>query len=164
VDWDQVPTFPRNSKLIPIIIPVLFVGTDRGVYFSTSLENWEKFGIDLPNTSVAALSFVSSTKNIVAGTGGRGAWETYFPKWDDKTDLVFIWKWIRILEKIPFWRNPPDPEWFSEWESRFLATLVERARGVHGSKAEEGIELGQKSGQPISGTGEYKHTKQIEEK
>lgn len=63
VDW-QYPT------------PVLYVGTDRGVYCSVDQgTHWQKFGDSLPNTAVMDLQHLPTLGILVAGTSGRGAWE-----------------------------------------------------------------------------------------
>jgi photosystem II stability/assembly factor-like uncharacterized protein len=57
-------------------IPVLYVGTTRGVYQSVNLgANWELFGNFLPNTQVEDLQGLPDKNILAAGTYGRGAWE-----------------------------------------------------------------------------------------
>jgi len=154
VDWKpQVLFIPKGGA---DIIPVLFVGTDRGVYFSMNLGSWEKFGNGLPNTSVNDLAFVTSTKSILAGTAGRGAWRTFLPDYGKKLDLVFTWKWIRVFEKFPWWglKNPPDSQQASLQES-----VAEKMRASFMVPHDLTAELGQRQGQQLSSPDEFKQMK-----
>jgi hypothetical protein len=162
VDWEPpVLSFPKGGANV---IPALFVGSDRGVYFSTNLGSWNKFGNGLPNTSINSLAFLSSTKNIIAGTAGRGAWQTFSPDWLGKNiDLVWIWKWIRLFEKIPWLRNPPDPPpiEFLNWVSQLPPGLTEKEKALYSLGPNVDIELGQKPGQPLSNSDEFEHMMRI---
>jgi hypothetical protein len=56
--------------------PVLFVGTDVGVYFSTNQGgSWSRMGLGLPNAAVITLDLRTNLGILGAGTNGRGAWE-----------------------------------------------------------------------------------------
>ncbi len=56
---------------------ILLAATDAGVYYrDETLNKWEPFGEGLPQTIVADLAISYSRKKIVAGTFGRGLWET----------------------------------------------------------------------------------------
>ena len=58
--------------------PVLYVGTDRGVYSSVDRgATWGRFGTNLPQSPVAAFASMTdgSTRILAAATHGRGAWE-----------------------------------------------------------------------------------------
>jgi len=56
-------------------VPVLYVGTSRGVYHSLNFgNNWTPFG-QMPNTVVTDLEYLPKENILAAGTMGRGAWE-----------------------------------------------------------------------------------------
>jgi hypothetical protein len=61
-------------------IPVLYVGTTRGVYQSVNFgTNWKPFGNFLPNTQAEDLQGLPDKNILAAGTFGRGAWEISIP-------------------------------------------------------------------------------------
>src|SRR5205807_2018930 len=56
--------------------PVLYLGTNRGVYRSLNLgTSWTTFGQGMPNTSVSDLEFAPGLDLLAAGTYGRGVFE-----------------------------------------------------------------------------------------
>lgn len=56
-------------------LPILYVGTSRGVYHSVNFGNtWTQFG-QMPNTVVTDLEYLPKQNILAAGTMGRGAWE-----------------------------------------------------------------------------------------
>jgi hypothetical protein len=56
--------------------PVLYVGTERGVYQSTDTgAHWNLFGQSLPNVPVTDLQFLPARGMLAAATYGRGVWE-----------------------------------------------------------------------------------------
>lgn len=56
---------------------ILLAATDNGVYYrDANLAQWVPFGEGLPLTIVADLAISYSRKKIIAGTFGRGLWET----------------------------------------------------------------------------------------
>jgi uncharacterized repeat protein (TIGR01451 family) len=62
--------------------PVLYVGTERGVYRSTNDgTSWSRFGPSLPATQVQDLDFLPQTQGgvLAAATYGRGAYEISVP-------------------------------------------------------------------------------------
>lgn len=60
--------------------PVLYAGTDRGVYRSLDLGGaWAGFGTGMPTTQVLVLQFVPNLGVLAAGTFGRGAFEIAVP-------------------------------------------------------------------------------------
>jgi hypothetical protein len=60
--------------------PVLYVGTERGVYRSLDLgTDWAPFDQGLPNTSVTDLEFVPGLDLLAAATYGRGVFEVQLP-------------------------------------------------------------------------------------
>ena len=71
---------PQNANTV-------YVATDQGVWFTTGAENcaqslsncWSAFGTGLPQAPVVALSAAPATASaqvLVAGTYGRGIWQT----------------------------------------------------------------------------------------
>jgi photosystem II stability/assembly factor-like uncharacterized protein len=57
---------------------VLFVGTDVGVYIKDGANDWVSFSNGLPNVVASELEiyYGSTVDRVVAGTFGRGLWET----------------------------------------------------------------------------------------
>jgi len=94
----NLPLAPANSIAIdPQNANVVYVATDRGVYFTTdvascaeSLSNcWSVFGSGLPESPAVALSASpssSSAQVLVAATYGRGIWQA--PLWSAATELT----------------------------------------------------------------------------
>lgn len=142
VDWDAQ-------------VPFLYVGTSRGVYYSADLgTSWEKFGNDLPNTVIYDLSRVSSKNILVAGTHGRGAWRTRFPKIDFNMDLAVKWfPWM-------LWIPPPPEPWFSKLKSQLTGRLgSQQVKGLRAGAMDVGKHWGRKPGQPISAPDEFEGLK-----
>jgi len=93
----NLPNAPANAVAIdPQNANTVYVATDRGVYYTTevaacaqALSNcWSAFGTGLPEAPVVALSAApsgSSSPVLVAGTYGRGMWQT--PLWTAGTSL-----------------------------------------------------------------------------
>jgi hypothetical protein len=81
VSWSDVtgdlPSQPVNTIAIDPQEPDhWYIGTDVGVWASTnSGVNWVPYQVGLPNVVVTDLHIRSSTRKLVAGTYGRGAWE-----------------------------------------------------------------------------------------
>jgi hypothetical protein len=100
--WDGIsanlPNAPANSLTVdPQNANTVYVATDRGVYFTTEVQNcaqststcWSVFGSGLPGAPVVALSTIpsaSSTPVLVAATYGRGIWQTAL--WSAATGLT----------------------------------------------------------------------------
>jgi hypothetical protein len=91
VSWTDftasLPDAPANAVLVDAVSSTVYVGTDVGVFSSsTSSPNWSEVGPPatpgsapgyLPNTAVTALRMFNSggTKKLRASTYGRGIWE-----------------------------------------------------------------------------------------
>jgi hypothetical protein len=57
--------------------PVLYLGTDYGVYYSTNGgTNWSKYGAYLPNVAVYEIGCDTANGLLVVATHGRGMWRT----------------------------------------------------------------------------------------
>jgi hypothetical protein len=94
----NLPLAPANSLAIdPQNANTIYVATDQGVYFTTQVANcaqstsncWSVFGSGLPAAPAVALSAapgLSSAPVLVAGTYGRGIWQT--PLWSAGTSLA----------------------------------------------------------------------------
>ena len=84
----NLPAAPANSIAVdPQSANTVYVATDAGVFFTAEAENcaqalsncWTAFGSGLPSAPVVALSATpvgSSSQVLVAGTYGRGIWQT----------------------------------------------------------------------------------------
>jgi hypothetical protein len=84
----NLPNTPVSAlALDPQNANIVYVGTDDGVYYTTEIaacQNapsncWSPFGIGLPAAPVVALSAASGSSSdpvLVAGTYGRGLWQT----------------------------------------------------------------------------------------
>jgi hypothetical protein len=58
--------------------PTLFAANDVGVFVSTNAGvSWARFGTGLPNVIVTSLVLDPQSGSLVAGTYGRGVWESY---------------------------------------------------------------------------------------
>jgi photosystem II stability/assembly factor-like uncharacterized protein len=71
----------------------LYLGSDLGVYYRDDTTNgWQIFSADLPNTLVYDLEINYDQGLLVAGTHGRGVWETpitvYLPAKDAKLKAI----------------------------------------------------------------------------
>ena len=94
----NLPLAPANSLAIdPQNANTIYVATDQGVYFTTEVAHcaqstsncWSVFGSGLPAAPAVALSAapgLSSAPVLVAGTYGRGIWQT--PLWSAGTSLA----------------------------------------------------------------------------
>lgn len=55
----------------------LYLGTDNGIYYrDQTLEKWTKFSKGLPNVIVSDIEIQNDFDRIIAGTYGRGLWES----------------------------------------------------------------------------------------
>ncbi|WP_350293801.1 thrombospondin type 3 repeat-containing protein [uncultured Croceitalea sp.] len=71
----------------------IFVGTTIGVYrLDDTLTEWEEYFTNLPSTAIADLEISLDDEVIIAGTFGRGAWQSPIPVQlpDDDIKLVSI--------------------------------------------------------------------------
>ena len=94
----NLPLAPANSLAIdPQNANTVYVATDQGVYLTTQVANcmqsasncWSVFGSGLPAAPAVVLSAApasSSAPVLVAGTYGRGIWQT--PLWSAGTGLT----------------------------------------------------------------------------
>jgi photosystem II stability/assembly factor-like uncharacterized protein len=73
----DLPDVPANTIAVdasqgdPV---VLYVGTDRGVFRSTSEGRWETYAPGLPNSPVIDLILDHRNSRVLAATQGRGLW------------------------------------------------------------------------------------------
>ncbi len=83
--WTNISTGLPNLPIMCIAYyktatdrDVLFVGTDVGVYVKDGANTWVAFNTGLPNVVVSDLDihYTGSTNELIAGTYGRGLWET----------------------------------------------------------------------------------------
>ena len=66
-------TVALDSRVDP---PVLYLGTDRGVWRSMDHgRRWNRLGVNLPNSPVIDLKIDFKGKRVVAATQGRGLWQ-----------------------------------------------------------------------------------------
>jgi len=85
VSWTDVtgdlPDMPVTGMVIdPESASTWFIGTDLGVWWSTDGgDHWEPYASGMPNVEVTDLEIHRSTRKLVAGTYGRGAWEVALP-------------------------------------------------------------------------------------
>jgi len=86
----NLPWAPANGLVVdPQTANTVYLATDAGVYFTTQVGTcanlpstcWSAFGTGLPEAPVTELS--ASAQVLVAGTYGRGVWET--PLWSATT-------------------------------------------------------------------------------
>ncbi|MGA2649199.1 MAG: choice-of-anchor D domain-containing protein [Terracidiphilus sp.] len=88
----NLPWAPANSVVVdPQSANTVYLATDAGVYFTTQVGScanlpstcWSAFGTGLAEAPVTELSASASAQVLVAGTYGRGVWET--PLWSATT-------------------------------------------------------------------------------
>lgn len=73
----QLPNIPANCLAIDPYSLGVYVGTDLGVFYSASGRgDWERFDNGLPNVIVTDMEIQKTAGKIVAGTYGRGVWES----------------------------------------------------------------------------------------
>ena len=83
--WTDVtgdfPAQPVNTMIADDEYPDdWYIGTDVGIWKSTNGGvNWVPFDTGLPNVVVSDLEIQRNTRKLVAGTYGRGVWETDLP-------------------------------------------------------------------------------------
>lgn len=76
---DGLPNLPVNTVtfISGTDYDMLLAATDAGVYYrSQNMQAWTPFGEGLPLTIISDLKISYSRKKIIAGTYGRGLWET----------------------------------------------------------------------------------------
>jgi hypothetical protein len=79
----------------------LYVGTSLGVYYKDdSMSSWATFDDNLPNVSVTDLEINLVDLKIIAGTYGRGAWQTNIPSESSLANDPFE------MENIGIYPNP----------------------------------------------------------
>ncbi|HEY1650074.1 MAG TPA: choice-of-anchor D domain-containing protein [Terracidiphilus sp.] len=96
----NLPAAPANSVAVdPEDANVVYLATDQGVYFTTQVAScaqapyvcWSPFGAGLPDAPVVALRATPATASaqvLVAGTYGRGIWQT--PLWSAGAGLTTV--------------------------------------------------------------------------
>ncbi len=81
IDGD-LPDVPANTVDAAVVggQQMIFVGTDRGVYFSCNEgQHWALLGQALPNTMVSDVRYDATFKRVIASTMGRGVWSIEEP-------------------------------------------------------------------------------------
>jgi hypothetical protein len=78
----DLPNTPVNSLLIDPEMPsTLFVGTDVGVFYTTSGgSTWNSLVNGLPRIAVVGLTLHDPSRTLRASTHGRGAWDINIPR------------------------------------------------------------------------------------
>ncbi len=83
--WTDVttglPQAPVNDLIVdPQNSAFLYAGTDFGVFVSQDYgASWSVLGEGLPMSAVFDLQFIPATRELVAGTHGRGMWKQALP-------------------------------------------------------------------------------------
>lgn len=73
----NLPDLPVNTIAADVrgSRPVIYIGTDQGVYWSnTEGATWQPYGIGLPTSAVIDIRLDVPKDRIVVATQGRGAW------------------------------------------------------------------------------------------
>ena len=69
----------------------LYVGTSLGVYYrDDSMSSWQPFETNLPNVSVTDLEINLEDAKLIAGTYGRGVWQTNIPVEVPANDIKLV--------------------------------------------------------------------------
>jgi len=80
--WTNISTGLQNLPVDCIVFQTnshsgMYIGTDCGVYYrDTLLNSWISYNTGLPNVMVNDLKIVDGGTNLLAGSYGRGAWES----------------------------------------------------------------------------------------
>jgi photosystem II stability/assembly factor-like uncharacterized protein len=101
----DLPSVPVNTMIADPANPDdWFLGTDFGVWSSTNGgANWVPFETGLPNVVVTDLEIHRSTRKLVAGTYGRGAWEVDLPGVSTGADVSVAGAALNLM------LDPPSP-------------------------------------------------------
>lgn len=76
VNLAGVPNVAIDVVKFNPVTGVLFIGTDRGLYYLNNAGQWDQLGSGLPNAAVYDFTFTASNY-LVVGTHGRGVWLNY---------------------------------------------------------------------------------------
>lgn len=81
VTWEDIsgklPDIPTNCLAVDPFSLGVYVGTDLGVFYSADGSGqWVRFDYGLPNVIVTEMEIHRGAGKLVAGTYGRGIWET----------------------------------------------------------------------------------------
>jgi hypothetical protein len=69
----------------------LYIGTELGVYYKDdTMASWVPFDTNLPNTSITDLEINVEDSKLIAGTYGRGVWQTDIPVQVPPNDVKFV--------------------------------------------------------------------------
>jgi photosystem II stability/assembly factor-like uncharacterized protein len=73
----NLPGVPTNAIVVDPLDPNdIYIGTDVGVWRTTDAGvTWGPYEVGFPNTVVVDLELQKTSRKLVAGTHGRGAWE-----------------------------------------------------------------------------------------
>jgi Secretion system C-terminal sorting domain len=81
--WDNqsagLPNLPINTVVYQkdsVLIDPIYIGADIGVFYKDSATAFVPFNAGLPNVAVKDLKIQYPSKKLVAGTYGRGAWQS----------------------------------------------------------------------------------------
>ena len=97
ITFNQIATgLPNVPKDIIVhqgrnTINPLYVGTEIGVYYTDdSMTTWQPFDTNLPNTPIRDLEINLEDGKLIAGTYGRGVWQTNIPVQIPLTDIKLV--------------------------------------------------------------------------
>jgi hypothetical protein len=97
---------PRNPEL-------LYVGTERGVYFSMSAgRKWARLGRGLPVVPVHDLAVHAREQELVAATHGRSLWVMDVKALEETTPAVLLSEAHLFAPKEAVLWNPGRTRWF----------------------------------------------------
>ncbi len=88
----------------------LYLGTEIGVFYTDdTMTSWIPFDTNLPNSPVYDLEINLEDGKLIAGTFGRGVWETSIPIVIPNTDLIFF-SAVSPLERVTCNQNEISPK------------------------------------------------------
>lgn len=83
---ENLPDLPVYCIVQDTSDKTLYIGTYTGVYYrTTQMNQWEKYTTKLPLVNVFDLEINYTTGNLIAGTWGRGMWQT--PKYKEPVGI-----------------------------------------------------------------------------
>lgn len=103
----NLPNIAINKVLAYPVDPILFIGTDNGVYFTVDETTWYRAGANLPSVAVYDLAFTIDQQRLVAGTHGRSMWSISIDSLLTNTPIAVT---PPVERPLRMWTRPLDAE------------------------------------------------------
>jgi hypothetical protein len=138
----DLPSIPVNTMIVdPIETDLWFIGTDFGVWTSSNGgANWVPFETGLPNLVVTDLEIHRTTRKLVAGTYGRGAWEVNLPFQGTGVDISVAGPALNLMLDPPAPNPVRDRTWL-RFAAKHEGKVTLDVYDVHGRRIDRVAEL-----------------------